>query len=110
MPGASVVTSHLSIVMNRVTGNYACPLQQEYSMQTIHAIYENGLFRPTDTVELPDPCEVELNIQSRHPTAIRQTTLARLAEIGRSFPANPALPEDLAAQHDHYLYGLPKQP
>ncbi len=61
MPGAGVVTSHISIVMNRVTGNYACPLQQEYSMQTIHAIYENGLFRPTDTVELPDPCEVELN-------------------------------------------------
>jgi predicted DNA-binding antitoxin AbrB/MazE fold protein len=79
-------------------------------MQTSHAIYENGLFRPTDTVELPDPCEVELNIQSRRPTAIRQTTLARLAEIGRSFPANPAIPEDLPAQHDHYLYGLPKQP
>ena len=69
MSGAGVVTSHISIVMNRVTGNYACPLQQEYSIQTIHAIYENGLFRPTDTVELPDPCEVELNIQSKRPTA-----------------------------------------
>ena len=79
-------------------------------MQTIHAVYENGLFRPTDPVELPDPCEVELNVQSQRPTAVRGTTLARLAEIGCSFPANPALPEDLAAQHDHYLYGLPKQP
>lgn len=79
-------------------------------MQTIHAIYENGLFRPTDPVELPDPCEVELNVQSPRSTAVGRTTLARLAEIGRSFPANPTLPEDLAAQHDHYLYGLPKQP
>ena len=79
-------------------------------MQTIHAVYENGLFRPTDPVELPDPCEVELNVQSQRSTVVRRTTLARLAEIGRSFPANPALPEDLAAQHDHYLYGLPKQP
>ena len=33
-------------------------------MRTIHAVYENGLFRPTDPVELPDPCEVELNVQS----------------------------------------------
>ena len=79
-------------------------------MQTIHAIYENGLFHPTDPVELPDRCEVELNFQSLRPTTVRRTTLARLAEIGRSFPANPTLPEDLAAQHDHYLDGLPKQP
>ena len=79
-------------------------------MQTIHAIYENGLFRPMDPVELPDPCEVELNVQLPHPITVRRTTLARLAEIGSSFPTNPTLPEDLAAQHDHYLYGLPKQP
>jgi predicted DNA-binding antitoxin AbrB/MazE fold protein len=29
---------------------------------TFHAIYENGLFRPIGTVELPDPCEVEVEI------------------------------------------------
>lgn len=28
-------------------------------MKTIHAIYENGLFRPTEPVELPENCQVE---------------------------------------------------
>jgi predicted DNA-binding antitoxin AbrB/MazE fold protein len=78
-------------------------------MQTLHAIYENGIFRPTEPVDLPDVCEVEIRIQSRQ-TAMEHPSLARLAEIGHRFPANPELPEDLAAQHDHYLYGLPKQP
>lgn len=78
-------------------------------MQTLHAIYENGVFRPTEPVEFPDGCEVEIRVQSRR-TAVKSPTLVRLAEVGRRFPANPELPEDLAAQHDHYLYGLPKQP
>ena len=78
-------------------------------MQTLHAIYENGIFRPTEPVDLPNVCEVEIRIQSRQKTN-EHSTLARLVEIGRRFPENPELPEDLAAQHDHYLYGLPKQP
>jgi predicted DNA-binding antitoxin AbrB/MazE fold protein len=78
-------------------------------MQAIHAIYENGIFRPTEPVDLPDACEVDIWIQSPQ-TAMERPTLTRLAEIGRRFPANPDLPEDLAMQHDHYLYGLPKQP
>lgn len=28
-------------------------------MKTIHAIYENGVFRPSEKVELPEHCEVE---------------------------------------------------
>jgi predicted DNA-binding antitoxin AbrB/MazE fold protein len=28
-------------------------------MSNIHAIYENGIFRPVGQVNLPDPCEVE---------------------------------------------------
>jgi hypothetical protein len=28
-------------------------------MKTIHAIYENGIFRPTESVELPESCAVE---------------------------------------------------
>ncbi len=78
-------------------------------MQTIHAIFENGMFHPTEPVELPDRCEVEITIHPQ-PTAPGHTTLLRLVEIGRQFPVNPELPDDLAEQHDHYLYGLPKQP
>ena len=33
-----------------------------------------------------------------------------LAALGRSFEGQPCdLPPDLAAQHDHYLHGLPKR-
>ena len=28
-------------------------------MNRIHAVYENGVFRPTTPVELPERCEVE---------------------------------------------------
>ncbi len=31
--------------------------------KTIHAWYENGVFRPTEKVDLPDPCEVEVEIR-----------------------------------------------
>jgi predicted DNA-binding antitoxin AbrB/MazE fold protein len=30
---------------------------------TIHAVYENGVFRPTENVNLPDRCEVEVEIR-----------------------------------------------
>ena len=30
---------------------------------TIHAVYENGVFRPTETVDLPDPCRVEVEVR-----------------------------------------------
>ena len=30
---------------------------------TIHALYENGVFRPTEKADLPDPCEVEIEVR-----------------------------------------------
>jgi len=30
---------------------------------TIRAVYENGIFRPTEKVEFPDPCEVEIDVR-----------------------------------------------
>ena len=32
-------------------------------MNTIHAIFENGVFRPTQTVALPEQCEVEFKLR-----------------------------------------------
>jgi len=32
-------------------------------LKTIHAVYENGVFRPTEAVDLPDPCEVEVEVR-----------------------------------------------
>ena len=31
---------------------------------TIHAIYEDGVFRPIEAVDLPDKCQVELSLLS----------------------------------------------
>ena len=38
-------------------------------MSKIHAVYENGVFRPTDPVDLPERCEVEFEprLVNRHP-------------------------------------------
>ena len=30
---------------------------------TIRATYERGVFRPTEKVEFPDPCEVEIDVR-----------------------------------------------
>jgi predicted DNA-binding antitoxin AbrB/MazE fold protein len=77
-------------------------------MDTIHAIYENGVFRPLDAVALPDRCEVELSVRPAQ-TNGGHPALARLLEIANRFPDNPNSPTDRAAQHDHYLYGAPKR-
>jgi antitoxin component of MazEF toxin-antitoxin module len=42
----------------------------------------------------------------------RMPLAERIADRARSLPPEvlDALPNDLAAQHDHYLYGTPKRP
>ncbi|MDA1053334.1 MAG: antitoxin family protein [Planctomycetota bacterium] len=81
-------------------------------MKTVQAVYENGVFRPTTPVELPESCQVEITFRSADPGPASEPSnrrpLSRLAEIANESPENPSLPSDLAAQHDHYLYGLPK--
>jgi len=78
----------------------------------VHAIYENGLFRPIDPVELPDKCEVDLMIHQsgpRNAAGPDTTPLAGIAAIAGEHPENPNLPHDMAEQHDHYLYGTAKR-
>ena len=78
-------------------------------MKTVQAVYEGGVFRPSDPVDLPEKSQVQLTIESKPSPAKGQSTLAELAEIALQYPENPDLPRDLAAQHDHYLYGTPKR-
>jgi predicted DNA-binding antitoxin AbrB/MazE fold protein len=78
-------------------------------METIHAVYENGVFRPLEAVSLPEKCEVELSV-SRKAADPDDRPLMRLLEIARQHPDEPTTPVDYAAQHDHYLYGMPKRP
>ena len=37
--------------------------------KTIRAIFEHGLFRPTEPVDLPDPCQVEVEVRARLPAS-----------------------------------------
>ncbi len=37
--------------------------------KTIRAVFEHGLFRPTEPVDLPDPCEVEVEVRAVVPAA-----------------------------------------
>jgi predicted DNA-binding antitoxin AbrB/MazE fold protein len=43
-------------------------------MQTVHAIFENGVFRPTEPVDLPDKAKVEFEprvvADERHEAAV----------------------------------------
>jgi hypothetical protein len=73
---------------------------------TIKARFDGRVFIPEQPVDLPAECVVELAIT---PPASAPAPLAKLAEIATLFPVNPDLPTDLAEQHDHYLYGMPKR-
>lgn len=78
----------------------------------IRAVYENGVFRPTEPVELPENCPVKLVIDEGNRADSQPSPaapLARLAAIAAGHPENPNLPADFAEQHDHYLYGVPKR-
>lgn len=94
-------------------------------MTTVKAKFDGRVFVPEEPVDLPVGYELEIAIEAppgngAEPTVDAlpsenggkrpKTALQQLAEIARQFPPNPDLPRDYAAQIDHYLYGLPKQP
>jgi hypothetical protein len=65
---------------------------------------------PEQPLNLPAGAVVNISIEQPASPPAENRPLAALAEIARMFPDNPDLPTDLAAQHDHYLYGTPKRP
>lgn len=67
--------------------------------KTIEAVYEHGVFRPVESVTLSEGARVKLTISDDSDDPI-YTIYEDAAETGIS---------DLAANIDHYLYGLPKR-
>ncbi|HEY4759995.1 MAG TPA: antitoxin family protein [Thermoguttaceae bacterium] len=69
-------------------------------MKPIHAYFENGIFRPTEQVDLPEHCEVVLS-----PTIINQPSTAEpgygeiYAILSRSYETGQC---DLAARHNEF--------
>jgi len=80
-------------------------------MTTIKARFDGRAFVPESPVELPVGYTLEIPIPASPPPAPESSSkpLAELSEALGRLPANPEWPADGAAQHDHYLYGTPKE-
>ncbi len=68
-------------------------------MKTVHAIYENGVFRPIEPVELPEASHVEFEpklIKDLQPVPSLNDVYALL---GRRFESGQ---KDVAARHDEH--------
>jgi len=86
----------------------------------LKAIYEGGVFRPLEPVQIAEHQAVSLLVEVPHeqppdtdsdlPNCLPIWEFA--AQLMRDPPeeALQALPTDGASQHDHYLYGAPKRP
>ena len=68
-------------------------------MSTIHAIYENGVFRPIQPINLPERCEVEVEINAVK-TEQQRPSLDDVYEIlGRRYSSGE---HDVAARHNEH--------
>ena len=81
----------------------------------IDAIFDNGVFRPTAPVELPEGARVHLRVEeqiaSEEPTAkSTDGELPTLLERMKGFVGTVEnLPPDASVNLNHYLYGTPKR-
>jgi predicted DNA-binding antitoxin AbrB/MazE fold protein len=67
--------------------------------RTIHAIFANGVFRPTEPVNLPDPCQVELELRAVSSTPGQPSLDEVYAVLGERFDSGEP---DVAARHDEH--------
>ena len=73
---------------------------------TVKAIYENGVFRPQQPIDLKEHTEVEVLIPARSLPDADDPTGWKAAEALIGFIEDA--PADMAENHDGYLYGRPK--
>lgn len=69
-------------------------------MKIIHAVYENGVFRPTEPVELPDGCEVTVEPKPSTEAKGLSPHQGRIRELLRQ-PVNTGDPR-LSERHDEH--------
>jgi hypothetical protein len=74
---------------------------------------ENGTVVIEEGADLPEGAVVSVTVISNGQSPIENATPTiwqKLAQLGRDMEKLPCdLPSDLAANHDHYLHGLPKR-
>ncbi len=71
-------------------------------MKTIEAIYEKGVFRPVEKIELTEGERVKITVE------VTVTPQKDSAEDFSDIAVDTGI-SDLATNVDYYLYGLPKQ-
>jgi len=79
-------------------------------MTTLKVHFDGQVLVPHGPLELPLHRVLEVHITSVEPASSKDKPLLKLARALEALPANPDWPADGAAQHEHYLYGLPKRP
>lgn len=67
-------------------------------MPVIHAVYENGVFRPTDPVDLPESSEVEVELRVVTPPGGKRLD-AIYSLLGARFESGE---DDVAARHNEH--------
>ncbi len=78
-------------------------------MTVLTAHFDGKAIIPDEPVELPVNCALKVQVEPLRETVPTATHLHRLVQIAKKYPVTGG-PADGAAQHDHYLYGLPKKP
>jgi len=78
-------------------------------MTVLKAHFDGKVLVPDEPVNLPVNCALEVHVQPVQEAVAEKPLLKLLSEL-EELPDNPDWPADGAAQHDHYLYGLPKRP
>jgi predicted DNA-binding antitoxin AbrB/MazE fold protein len=68
-------------------------------MPVIHAVYENGVFRPREPVDLPESSEVEVELRSVSPGPDEQRLDAIYSILEARFESGEG---DVAARHDEH--------
>jgi predicted DNA-binding antitoxin AbrB/MazE fold protein len=69
-------------------------------MNTVHAIFENGVFRPLGTVDLPEHAEVEFEPRPLLPAEVLKAANARVWEVlSERYRSGE---HDVAERHDEH--------
>jgi predicted DNA-binding antitoxin AbrB/MazE fold protein len=68
-------------------------------MPVIHAIYENGVFRPKEPVDLPESSEVEVELRIVTPSSGEKQLDAIYTLLEARFESGE---NDVAARHDEH--------
>ncbi|MDX6528401.1 MAG: hypothetical protein QOH41_691 [Blastocatellia bacterium] len=80
----------------------------------LKAIYEQGILRLKEPLPLPDGAQVDVTVTSHEADngerslGMEDRSWDALTQLLTDCAIDTGVP-DLASQHDHYLYGIPKR-